>query len=251
MITTKHLVSFVRTSLCIAVLSLACAGEATPQPQQIQIQPPKSESVVRTLELDQSTGELSPDGQKLMAKMIQENWRAVSMTSVQIAGGTSKLAVLFTRPIQAPPATPPASTTPPAPSPQASADAEAAIAKTLLATFTGSDLQTTASGLKYRVIRPGIGKKPALVDSVRVRYLGCRTDGQVFDASTRHGGTSTFALSQVIPGWTEGLTLMEEGSVCHFVIKPELAYGSQNRPGIGANQTLLFEVELLSVLPAK
>ena len=244
-----NVTDIIRLSLCVAALAFAHAGDAPPQTQQIQLQPPKSESTVRTLELEQTTGELSAEGQKLMAKMIQDNWRAVSMTSVQLAGGTSKLAVLFTRPVQAPPATPAVA---PPPTPQVSAEAEAAIAKTLLATFTGSDLQTTASGLKYRVVRPGIGKKPTVADTARVRYLGCRTDGHVFDASTRRSsGTFDCRLNQVIAGWTEGLALMEEGSIYHFIIKPELAYGNQDRPGIGPNQTLLFEVELLSVLPAK
>ena len=242
-----------------ALLLLAPASAAEPQPQTIQLQPPKSESTIHALPLDPATGELTPEGQQQLAKMIQENWRAINMTNLGQIGGVPKIAVLFTRPIPPPAPTPGSAPAAPAPRqpvtvapPQPPSPAkEAATAKNLLASQTGPDLKTTASGLRYREITPGFGKKPTAADTVKVRYTGVKTDGTVFDASDRHGGTAEFPLAHVIKGWTEGLQLMSEGAVYHFVIPPELAYGNHAPGNIGQDQTLLFEVELISVTPAK
>ena len=101
---------------------------------------------------------------------------------------------------------------------------------------------TTASGLQYRVVTQGTGKKPTAAETVTVHYKGTLVDGTEFDSSYKRGQPATFPVSGVIPGWTEALQLMPIGSKYELAIPPALAYGSQ---GPLANQVLLFEVELL------
>lgn len=110
-------------------------------------------------------------------------------------------------------------------------------------------LQTTASGLKYQVVKEGTGKTPTKASSVEVHYAGWLTDGTAFDSSFGRGEPITFGVTRVIPGWTEGLQLMKEGGIYRFVIKPELAYGASPPPGgiIKPNATLVFYVELIAV----
>ncbi len=110
------------------------------------------------------------------------------------------------------------------------------------------DVEETASGLQYRVIEPGDGRSPSETDRVTVHYRGTLIDGVEFDSSYERGEPATFGLNQVIPGWTEGVQLMQEGATFEFFIPAELAYGEQGRPGpIGPNSTLIFEVELIEV----
>jgi FKBP-type peptidyl-prolyl cis-trans isomerase len=110
---------------------------------------------------------------------------------------------------------------------------------------------TTASGLQYEVLTAGAGTGAAakMGDQVSVNYKGSLIDGTVFDASERHGGPASFTVGQVIAGWNEALALMKEGDKWKLYIPSELAYGEQGPPGIGANQVLIFEVELLKVSP--
>jgi FKBP-type peptidyl-prolyl cis-trans isomerase FkpA/FKBP-type peptidyl-prolyl cis-trans isomerase FklB len=106
---------------------------------------------------------------------------------------------------------------------------------------------TTASGLQYKIIKAGTGPHPKPTSQVTVHYIGKLLDGTEFDASKRHGGPATFTLNQVIPGWTEGVQLMNSGSTYQIWIPGELAYGPQGSPPtIPPNATLSFEVELLS-----
>jgi len=108
-------------------------------------------------------------------------------------------------------------------------------------------VKTTASGLQYKVIKEGSGKKPAATNVVRVHYTGKLTNGTVFDSSVG-GEPIEFPLNQVIPGWTEGLQLMTVGSKYELTIPSHLGYGAQEIPGvIPANSVLVFEVELLDV----
>lgn len=108
---------------------------------------------------------------------------------------------------------------------------------------------TTASGLEYQVLRAGTGSKPTRQDTVKVHYHGYLVDGTVFDSSVQRGQPAVFGLTQVIPGWTEGLQLMPEGSKFRFRIPPHLGYGERGSPPkIGPNQTLMFEVELLEIV---
>jgi len=109
----------------------------------------------------------------------------------------------------------------------------------------------TKSGLQYEVITAAEGKKPLATDQVKVHYKGTLLDGTVFDSSYDRGQPASFGLNQVIPGWTEGVQLMNVGSKYRFVIPSELAYGTQGAgSSIGPSETLIFEVELLDIVKA-
>lgn len=111
-----------------------------------------------------------------------------------------------------------------------------------------ANIKSTASGLQYEVLSEGKGKKPAATDSVTVHYKGTTIDGKEFDSSYGRGEPATFPLNGVIPGWTEGVQLMTEGSKYKFYIPSALAYGENGAGGaIGPNETLIFEVELIKI----
>lgn len=110
-------------------------------------------------------------------------------------------------------------------------------------------VKVTDSGLQYRVITEGEGKKPTAEDTVKVHYKGTFADGTTFDSSYDRGQPINFPLKGVIKGWTEGLQLMPVGSKYEFVIPAELAYGAQGPGNIGPNRALVFEVELLDIKP--
>ena len=109
----------------------------------------------------------------------------------------------------------------------------------------------TKSGLQYKIVQKGKGKKPTANNKVRVHYTGKLLDGTTFDSSVDRGQPAEFFLNQVIPGWTEGLQLMEEGSKYILYIPYNLAYGEQVVGAIPPGSTLIFEVELLEILPDK
>ena len=106
----------------------------------------------------------------------------------------------------------------------------------------------TASGLQYRVIETGEGRSPGPADTVVVHYVGRLIDGTEFDSSRDRGTPATFSLGGIIPGWQEALQLMREGDTWEVVIPSELAYGARGAgTSIGPNETLVFEIELISV----
>jgi peptidyl-prolyl cis-trans isomerase A (cyclophilin A) len=107
---------------------------------------------------------------------------------------------------------------------------------------------TTVSGLKYIVLKEGTGPKPSATSNVKVHYTGSLLDGKVFDSSVQRGTPIDFGLNQVIPGWTEGLQLMNEGSKYKFLIPYKLAYGERGaRDVIPPKSDLIFEVELIKI----
>lgn len=109
---------------------------------------------------------------------------------------------------------------------------------------------TTGSGLQYMVLRQGSGARPKPSDRVRVNYHGTLLDGTVFDSSYDRGQPAEFMLNQVIPGWTEGVSMMPVGAKYRFWIPSELAYGEKGAGAqIGPNSTLVFDVELLAIAP--
>ncbi|AUX85740.1 FKBP-type peptidyl-prolyl cis-trans isomerase [Acinetobacter tandoii] len=113
-----------------------------------------------------------------------------------------------------------------------------------------SGVQTTASGLQYQVIQAGTGKTPKVSSKVKVDYEGRLIDGTVFDSSIARQHPAEFQVNQVIQGWTEGLQLMKEGAKYRFFIPANLAYGQIGSGDIiEPNSTLIFDVELLQVLP--
>ena len=108
---------------------------------------------------------------------------------------------------------------------------------------------TTASGLQYEALEAGNGPQPGTGDTVKVHYTGELLSGEVFDSSRERGEPVSFRLDQVIPGWTEGLQLMNEGARYKLYIPSNLAYGPGGNRTIGSNETLVFDVELLVVNP--
>jgi len=113
-------------------------------------------------------------------------------------------------------------------------------------------VKTLPSGLQYKVIKEGTGKKPKLTDTVTAHYRGTLIDGTEFDSSYKRGQPASFQVSGVIPGWTEALQLMGEGAKWQLFVPSNLAYGERGAGGlIGPNATLIFEVELVSVQEKK
>ncbi|MCL1822004.1 MAG: FKBP-type peptidyl-prolyl cis-trans isomerase [Prolixibacteraceae bacterium] len=112
-------------------------------------------------------------------------------------------------------------------------------------------IQITDSGLQYEIITEGTGPKPTVEDVVKVHYHGTFINGEVFDSSVDRGQPVEFPLTGVIPGWTEGLQLMPVGSKWKLYIPGHIAYGEggDQYGRIGPNVTLIFEVELLDIIP--
>jgi FKBP-type peptidyl-prolyl cis-trans isomerase FklB len=107
---------------------------------------------------------------------------------------------------------------------------------------------TLASGVQYRVIQPGQGRRPASGDAVELSYRGRLVDGTEFDRSDRHGRPATFRLGgELVAGLLEALQLMEEGARWEIVVPPELAYGERGSGTVGPNATLVYDLELVAV----
>jgi FKBP-type peptidyl-prolyl cis-trans isomerase FkpA len=136
------------------------------------------------------------------------------------------------------------------------AEAEAAQAITAGKTYLEENAKkegvtVTESGLQYEVLQAADGAKPAATDTVKVHYTGTLTDGTKFDSSLDRGEPAQFPLNRVIPGWTEGVQLMNVGSKFKFTIPSELAYGERDMGVIKPNSVLVFEVELLDIVKAE
>ncbi|AWN14549.1 FKBP-type peptidyl-prolyl cis-trans isomerase [Salinisphaera sp. LB1] len=113
---------------------------------------------------------------------------------------------------------------------------------------TKPGVKTLKDGLQYKVIKKGDGPQPDANDSVTVDYTGKLIDGTVFDSSKKRGKPVTFPVNAVIPGWTEALQLMHAGGEYKLFIPPDLAYGERGAGSkIGPNETLIFDVKLISV----
>jgi len=119
--------------------------------------------------------------------------------------------------------------------------------KFLLENSQKDGVQMTDSGLQYEVLEMGDGPRPSATDKVKVHYRGTLLNGEEFDSSYSRGEPISFALNQVIPGWTEGVQLMPVGSKFMFYVPPNLAYGPAGGGPIGPNATLIFQVELLGI----
>ena len=114
-----------------------------------------------------------------------------------------------------------------------------------------SGVVTTPSGLEYKVIREGSGPRATAQDVVKVNYDGKLANGKTFDASANHGGAATLPVGGLIPGWDEGLQLMNRGAKYRFWIPPSLGYGPQGAGDgvIPPDALLVFDVELLDIIP--
>ena len=120
--------------------------------------------------------------------------------------------------------------------------------KFLKANASNDGVVTLADGLQYQILTEGNGDKPSADDTVVVNYEGKLIDGTVFDSSYKRGKPATFAVNQVIPGWTEVLQLMPVGSTWMVYIPANLAYGSTGIPNvIPPGSVLIFKVELISI----
>lgn len=109
-------------------------------------------------------------------------------------------------------------------------------------------VQETASGLQYEILKKGDGNThPTARTKVKVHYHGTLLDGTVFDSSVERDSPISFALNQVIPGWTEGVQLMVVGDKFKFFIPANLGYGDRATGKITAGSLLIFEVELLEL----
>ena len=134
---------------------------------------------------------------------------------------------------------------------EASAKNSAAGEKFLAENKTKEGVKTTASGLQYKVLKEGSGTPPKENDTVVVNYKGTLINGTEFDSSYKRGEPATFPVNRVIKGWTEALQLMKPGAKYQLFIPADLAYGERGAgQDIGPNETLIFEVELMSVKPA-
>lgn len=131
------------------------------------------------------------------------------------------------------------------------ADKNLQIGKAFLAENKKLDgIKTTASGLQYRIIKAGTGASPTASDTVSVHYRGTLIDGHEFDSSYSRKQPATFPVNGVVKGWQEALPMMKEGDKWEIFVPSDLAYGPQGAGGaIGPNETLIFEIELLSIQP--
>jgi FKBP-type peptidyl-prolyl cis-trans isomerase len=116
---------------------------------------------------------------------------------------------------------------------------------------TQPGVKTTASGLQYQVIKAGTGARPGPTDTVEIDYTGSFVDGQVFDASSKHNppGPASIPIANVIPGFREGLQLMQVGGHNKLFIPASLAYGAEPQPPMPPNATLIFDVQLIKTGP--
>jgi len=114
---------------------------------------------------------------------------------------------------------------------------------------------TLPSGLQYKILEVGEGKRPTENDTVECHYRGIRIDGREFDSSYARGKPATLPVAAAIPGWKEALKLMPVGSKWKLFVPPQLAYGERGMRGrnpasmVGPNEPLIFEVELLAIKP--
>jgi FKBP-type peptidyl-prolyl cis-trans isomerase FklB len=115
---------------------------------------------------------------------------------------------------------------------------------------TKQGIKTTASGLQYKVLKEGTGPVPKDTDTVVTNYRGTLIDGKEFDSSYKRGEPAEFPVNRVIKGWTEALLMMKVGSKYQLFVPASLAYGERGAgQDIGPNETLIFEVELVSIKP--
>ena len=108
-------------------------------------------------------------------------------------------------------------------------------------------VKSTPSGLLYKVIKEGDGAMPADTSEVEVHYEGKLIDGSVFDSSYKRGETATFAVNQVIKGWSEAVKLMKVGAEYEVCLPYEIAYGERGTRGIPPYSTLIFKIELKGI----
>ncbi len=108
---------------------------------------------------------------------------------------------------------------------------------------------TLPSGLAYEIVQPGTGENPKATDTVTVHYTGTLIDGHVFDSSIKRGAPETIALTEVVPGWTEGLQKINKGGKIKLYVPADLGYGERGAGEIPPGATLIFDIELIDFGP--
>lgn len=137
--------------------------------------------------------------------------------------------------------------------PSADSAARAEAAEYFLASNARAEgVQTTESGLQYKIINsgPADGVQPDSNDLVRLEYEGSLTNGDVFDSSFQRGMPAVLSPQNLVPGWVEALQMMRPGDEWMLYVPPELGYGEEGRPGIPPHSVLVFRVKMLAVAPA-
>jgi FKBP-type peptidyl-prolyl cis-trans isomerase len=105
------------------------------------------------------------------------------------------------------------------------------------------------SGLAFEIVQPGTGESPKPTDTVTVHYTGALIDGHVFDSSVKRGAPETIALTEVVPGWTEGLQKINKGGKIKLYVPAALGYGERGAGEIPPGATLIFDIELIDFGP--
>lgn len=126
---------------------------------------------------------------------------------------------------------------------------QAESAKFLAEVKAKAGVVTLPSGLAYEIVQPGSGDFPKPTDVVKVHYTGKLINGDTFDSSVERNEPAELGLNEVIPGWTEGIQKINKGGKIKLYIPPHLAYGDDPKPGIPPSSTLIFDVELLDIVP--
>lgn len=114
---------------------------------------------------------------------------------------------------------------------------------------TAEGVQTTASGLQYKITEPGSGAAPKEDQMVVVNFTGKTAEGLEFDSSAKRGQPAEFPVKGVVPGWSEGLMLLKKGGKATFFVPPTLGYGERPRQKMPPNSVLIFETELVDIKP--
>jgi FKBP-type peptidyl-prolyl cis-trans isomerase FklB len=114
---------------------------------------------------------------------------------------------------------------------------------------TNPGVVSLPSGLQYKVIKPGTGQSPDLTNWVSLKFRGTRINGAEFDKSDTHPRANIFCLGSVIQGWAEALQQMQPGARWQLFVPASLAYGRDGSPAVGPNETLIYDLELASILP--
>src|SRR5215216_6878344 len=128
---------------------------------------------------------------------------------------------------------------------KSAAESEALFAKLK----TNKNVVELPSGLRYEIVKPGTGAFPKPTETVKVHYTGTLVDGTVFDSSVQRNEPAEFPLNEVIPGWTEGIQKVNKGGKIKLYVPAALAYGDRGQGSIPPGSTLVFDVELLDILP--
>lgn len=113
---------------------------------------------------------------------------------------------------------------------------------------TKTGIVVMPSGVQYRIIEEGDGRRPTMESTVKVHYRGSKMDGREFDSSFARGVPEEFVVNSVLQGWQEVLPLMKQGATWQIFVPPELAFGQRGNPPVGPNEALMFDLRLVEIV---